>query len=901
MLQLQAPSVQENSAASVATPGAAGSAAAWEGTSVAYPAVAAHQQFEAQAARRPHAIAVVFAGQELAYDELNDRANQLARYLVDRGVVAETRVAVGLPPSLEIVVCLLAILKAGGVYVPIDPNDPADRITDVLADCRPVVILTKSVSLEKFRSFRAERIFCLDRDLQQTADFSAQNLELETSSERTAYLIYTSGTTGRPKGVMASQGNLVHYLGSARETYGYHDGDTIPALARFTFSISLFELLSPLTVGGKLLLLEREHVLNFKRLAETLAKVTAIHASPSLWRRLLPYLEARPEAERTFPRLRHVSSGGDLVPSDLLEQMQEFFPMAEIFVIYGCTEVSCMGCTYPVPRVSRVTYALVGRPFTNVKVRLLDAALLPVPVGGQGEIYFAGAGVTKGYLNLPELTAERYLTICGERFYRTGDLGREVDGQLAICGRVDFQIQLRGIRIEPGEIEVALRQTPGVRDAVVIAGELGRSEKSVIAYIVLDDMNPPEVEFIREFIGKKLPDYMVPAAFIFLPSLPVNANLKVDRRALPAPHPGNLAGLKAVLLPRDEWEKEVVEIWENSLGVRPIGIQNTFLELGGDSLQAVQILLEIERRWRKELPLTALVGDSSVQTLAAMVRDFDAAAASSSHAKNVVTLRAGGGKPPLFCLHGVLLYQELAQCLDAAQPVYGVILQEEVELLKTRTHDPINSRFSSIPDIASHYLESIRSIQPRGPYYIAGASFGGIIAFEMGQQLRAAGEEVPLVAMFDSWMIKKIPLSRRIQFHWNWFMKHGVGYLANRVWHRAEVMGRRLLTAGSRFNKQLCPGSAAAAQIFSLEDLEQLIDEVSAVIERSYVPKPYPGKLVLFRAMDQGFFSENSPDLGWNAFAEGELEVFDIPGDHKGILRGVSAAIMAQRLQSYLG
>lgn len=439
-------------------------------------------------------------------------------------------------------------------------------------------------------------------------------------------------------------------------------------------------------------------------------------------------------------------------------------------------------------------------------------------------------------------------------------------------------------------------------DAVVAVGELGHSDKSLIAYVVLSETAKLDVEAIREFLKARLPNYMLPAGFVVLAALPVNSNQKVDRRALPAPGPDNLAGLRTPVQARNDWEKQLVEIWEETFGISPIGIQNSFFDLGGDSLQAVQILIQIEERWHKTFPITVLMEAQSIEALAVVVRhgEGEKTIAEASVKSDVVPLRIGGSKPPLFCLHGVLLYQELAQCFDPEQPVYGVFLQEEVELLKTRKFDPVNSLFSSIPKIAGHYLESMRAVQPEGPYYLAGSSFGGLIAFEMGHQLRAAGEEVALVAMFDSWMIKKIPLHQRLKFHWDWFSKHGMTYLINRIGHRLERLGRRIGIMTYKLNKQIRPGEGSSP-IISSEDLEKLLDEVSNEIERSYAPKPYSGKLVLFRAMDQGFFSENSPDLGWKPFATGEFEVCHIPGDHKGILRGASASIMARRLEALLG
>ncbi len=874
----------------------------WEGPRVDYPDVPIHRHFETWAAQQPGVTAVVFEEEDLDYDELNRRANQLAHYLIAAGVTAEVRVAVCLAPSLAVPVSLLAILKAGGAYVPLDPGNPVERIASILEDCRPHLIIIQSESLPKLSALSGARFFCFDQEFEQIQRLSMQNPTTEINPKQTAYLIYTSGTTGKPKGVLVSHYNLIHYIISAKNLYGFNAGDVILAVARFTFSISLFELLSPLVAGGRLFLLARDRILNLKYLVAVLRKVTVVHASPSLWRRILSHVLASQRDDHTFPNIRHASSGGDMVPAELQETMKGIFPKADTFVIYGCTEISCMGCSYPVPRDQEVKKTLVGKPFSNMTVRLLDEAQQPVSPGNQGEIYFGGAGVATGYLNLSEITGEKFVTLDGSRFYRTGDLGRFIDGDLQISGRADFQIQLRGIRIEPGEIEARLRDVPGIREAVVVARELGSSEKSLVAYMVFEENEKPGVELIRTFLKERLPDYMQPAAFVVLAALPLNANLKIDRRALPAPVPGNMAGLGTVVFPRDGLEKHLVEIWESALGTGPIGINNSFFELGGDSLQAIQILLQIEERWNKTLPITSLVEAPSLGALADLVRHSESSKASQEGKAlgNIVPLRTGGNRPPLFCLHGVILYQELAKCLDGDQPVYAVFLQEEVELLKTRKYDPVSSDFSTIPGIARHYLESLRTTQPHGPYYLAGASFGGLIAFEMGQQLRAAGEEVALIALFDSWMIKKIPLHRRVAFHLDWLSEHGLGYLFNRAQHRLERFARRLTIAGSKMSRQVRPMSKSTTQIVSLQDLERLLDEVAAEVEHSYRPRTYPGKVILFRATEQGSLSKGSLDLGWKRLCIGDFSVFDIPGDHKGILEGVPASILATYLQPHL-
>lgn len=859
-----------------------------------------HGFFEAHAAAHPEKVAIEFNARQLTYEELNRKANQFAHYLIMAGVRAEVPVAVCLPPSLGVLVSLLAILKAGGIYVPIAPTDPVQRIAAILEDTRPKVIIAEGDLLQKIPVIAGSEVFCVDQDWRRTESLSGRNPEVPTDPQQTAYIIYTSGTTGRPKGVMASHGNLLYYITSAKERYGFNEADVMPAIARFSFSISLLELLTPLLTGGRVVLLERDQVLDLKRMLQVLRRVTIIHASPSWWRRLLACIPKDTSAYRDFEHLRHASAGGDTVPPDLLEAMKRLFRNAEIFVIYGCTEISCMGLTHFVARDSEITRSWLGRPFPRVQVRLYDSNQREVNAGCEGEIHIAGPGVTKGYLNLPALTAEKFITIEGQRFYRTGDLGRWEEDKLLIRGRIDFQIQLRGIRIEPGEIETEIRRFPGVLDAVVVARELGHSEKSLIAYLVFGANESRDVEIIRSGLKERLPQYMIPVAFVVLDAMPVNSNQKIDRRSLPAPDSDHLARTKALIPPQNAWEKQLVEIVETTLGIQPIGVESSFFELGVDSLQAVQILLQMEERWQRTFPVTILLEAKSIAALAELVRNPGPEGKGKGDwlPANVVSMRSGRGAPFLFCLQGVWRYQEMVQHLDHDQSVCAIFLPEEVELVKTGQYDPVNSVFSSIPRLASRYLESIRAVQPEGPYQLAGFSFGGLIAFQVAQQLQAEGAEVSLVAMFDSMMMRKIPLRRRLQCHTDLFLEQGVSYLITKLRGRVAKIMNKAEPIGMPLRNGLLP-CAGGSRLIDMGEREDLIDQVSEQASRSYKPETYTGKLLLFRAEDQSFFGEESPDLGWGPFAR-DLAIHHVAGNHAGIMKASSASLVAREIQSHL-
>jgi len=588
----------------------------WSSPSVTYPALPIFTAIEAHAEARPAAIALRFQDQSLSYGELNQRANQLAHYLRLQGIQPGNRVAACFEPSLEVIVALLAIFKAGGTYVPLEPTYPLERLTLILEDTQPQVLLTQT-HLQSVLPAIAPSPFCLDRDGSQIADLPTTNLNLPLDLNQIAYIVYTSGTTGKPKGVMASHANLVNYIQVAQDAYGFDASMVMPAMARFTFSITFFELLSPLVAGGQLVLLERDRILDFKRMTQLLEEITVIHASPSLLRKLIAYIDDHGLDASRFNGLKHVSSGGDLVSADLQEAMKRVFPSAEIYVIYGCSEISCMGCTYFAAPDRTVTRTFVGKPFPNVTVRLYDAHQNLVPIGVVGEIYFAGAGVTQGYLNRDDLTQQKFIDLDGQRFYRTGDLGRfDAEGNLEILGRSDFQIQLRGMRIEPGEIEVTLRTCPGVRDGVVVLRPLWRDEEGLVAFVVLDAAKPPTPEELRRFLQAKLPDYMVPSLFVALEALPLNPNGKVDRRALPELDLTQPDSSTPYVAPRTPLEQTLADIWALVLGVEMVGVNHDFFTLGGHSLMAAQVIARIQETFQIDLPLRRLFEHPTIAGLA---------------------------------------------------------------------------------------------------------------------------------------------------------------------------------------------------------------------------------------------------------------------------------------------
>ncbi|MGH8167000.1 MAG: amino acid adenylation domain-containing protein, partial [Woeseiaceae bacterium] len=556
-----------------------------------FPRKFVHEEIAGQAAKNPDKVAVRFNEEHLTYQELNGRANQLARYFRRRGVPSEGRVLVCLEPSLEVAVVLLAILKAGATYVPVNPSHPEFRIRAIVEDTRPDLIITQTRIRELVSQFGVELLEAgnLPRTVREE---STGDLSVDIQSRQIAYIYYTSGTTGQPKGVAASHANMIHFVNVARHRYRISADDVIPAVASFTFSISMFELTAALSVGGTLLILERRHVLDVERMAATLQQVTLFHIGPSLLKNIVKYIKQNVTDYGVFAMVRHASSGGDMVPAELLRDLQRIFSSSELYVIYGCSEISLMGCTWELPR-ERVKMTLVGKPFRNVHLLVLDDDDNQVPPGAIGDVCFGGPGVVGGYVNNREKTHALFFMRDGDRFYRTGDRGRlNANGELELLGRRDFQIKVRGMRVELAEIEHHLRQAKGVRDGLVAAKPHSSGEMVLVAYYVPEGGKALQHKELHAHMAARLPDYMVPVFFVELEALPLNYNLKVDRKALPDLVPEQVSARNP---PVTTTEHAIARIWCDLLHVDGVSLDDNFMLLGGDSLLAMEMILLVDR------------------------------------------------------------------------------------------------------------------------------------------------------------------------------------------------------------------------------------------------------------------------------------------------------------------
>ncbi len=558
----------------------------WNATEALYPRdKCLHQLFEAQVEQTPDGLAVVLEGQSLTYTELNVKANQLAHYLRGLGIGPEISVGLCVERSLQMIIGIFGILKAGGTYVPIDPNYPKERIADLLEDSCAVLLLIQEHLLASL-PMSTTKVICLDRDWMTIAEHPIDNLGGLTSPTNLAYVIYTSGSTGRPKGVLVSHRNVVHST-QARYSYYKEPVDCFLLLSSFAFDSSVAGIFWTLSEGGQLCISNDEIHTDPTALAEQIAqeRVTHLLCLPSLYNLLLE----QPSSQ--LCSLRVVIVAGDACPPGLVTRHYGCLPGAALFNEYGPTEGTVWSSVYRLPPRDANTSVPIGQPISNMQIYVLDSCLNPVPIGVPGELCIGGVGVARGYLNRPELTAERFIPNpfgeAGSRLYKTGDLAHHrPDGAIEFLGRVDHQVKIRGFRIELGEIEARLLQHSQVEAAVVVAREDMAGDKRVVAYLVGE---VSELDVLRVFLRETLPDYMIPSAFVLLDKLPLSPNGKLDRKALPAPDMSQQLAHQYVA-PSNPTEKILAKIWAEMLRVEQVGIRDNFFSLGGDSILAIQVV-----------------------------------------------------------------------------------------------------------------------------------------------------------------------------------------------------------------------------------------------------------------------------------------------------------------------
>ncbi|QTD96745.1 Tyrocidine synthase 3 [Streptomyces cyanogenus] len=724
----------------------------WNDTGRAVPDTTLVERFQAQAQATPDAVAVEAGGSRLTYGQLNARANRLAHHLAGQGVGPERFVGLAVPASPEALVALLAVLKTGAAYVPLDLGYPAERLVHVLDDTRPVCVLTTTGARSALPA--TDHVYLAPDNPETAAALAGLPSHDLSDADRTApllprhpaYVLYTSGSTGRPKGVVIEHRSVMNYLTWATYHYPAARGATL-VHSPLAFNLTVTALYTTLLSGGRVCLHGLEEPPSRAEGGEGPdgVPVTFLKASPSQ----LPLLEALPEEWLPGGTL---ILGGEALTGEAVGPWRAEHPDVTLINAYGPSEltVNCAQFTLPAGVETPSGPVPIGRPFWNTHAYVLDAGLRPVPPGTTGELYVSGVQVARGYLGQPGLTAERFVPCPfepGARMYRTGDLARwRVDGQLEFAGRADEQVKISGFRVEPGEIAAALTSHPSVRRAVVVAREDGPGDVRLVGYAVPGEGTTElDAQGLRAHLAERLPEYMVPSAVVALDEIPLTPNGKLDRRALPAPDyagPGRRA-------PRTPHEEMLCRLFAEVLGVEWVGVDDSFFELGGHSLTAIRLLVRICDAFGVELPLRVLFETPTVAGLAGRLD-----AAGEENALDVLLpLRTHGTRSPLFCIHpGSGLswcYAGLLPHLDQDIPVYAL-------QARGLTGGKLPE---SVEEAAQDYLEHILRIQPEGPYYLLGWSFGGGVAHAIAALLEKQGREVGLLTLLDCFPVS--PADRR--------------------------------------------------------------------------------------------------------------------------------------------
>ncbi|NET60393.1 MAG: amino acid adenylation domain-containing protein, partial [Symploca sp. SIO2E6] len=878
----------------------------WNDTTVDYPRdKCIHQLFSEQVERTPDALAVVFEEQKLTYHQLNCRANQLARYLQQFGVKPETLVGICVERSLEMVVGLLGILKAGGAYVPIDPSYPTKRVAYMLDNSQVPILLTQNHLKATLPEFQG-RVLSLDSDWNAIAAESEENPIPGVIPENLIYIIYTSGSTGKPKGTMNTHKGLVNRILWMQDEYQLTPSDRILQKTPFSFDVSGWEFWWTLNMGARLVVAKPEGHKDPHYLVKLIneQQITTIHFVPSM---LQIFLE-NPELQ-SCSSLRQVFCSGEALPIALQER---FFTRlkAELHNLYGPTEAAIDVTYWHCQPETQLSIVPIGRPIANTQIYIVDKHLQPVPIGIPGELHIGSAGLARGYLNRKELTSEKFIPNpfsqeAGSRLYKTGDLACYLsDGNIEYIGRIDNQVKIRGFRIELGEIEAILAEYPKVKEVVVIAREDNPGDKRLVAYIVAGS-TVPSINELPAFLKTKLPDYMVPSAFVVLESLPLTPNGKVDRRALPTPDASSLANKTSFVAPRDSLELQLAQIWSEVLGVSPIGIRDNFFDLGGYSLLAVRLMAKIEKQFGKNLSLAALFQGATVEQFAILLHQKT----DTQSWSGLVAIQSQGEKPPFFCMPGsggnVVHFHQLSRHLGNDQPFYA---------LQPPSLDGVSEPFRSVEEIAAYYLKAIQTFQPSDPYYLGGHSFGALVAFEMAQQLQQQGETVTLLAILD--LPARLPDSHPKKLDWD-----DTRWLTNIAYILETLSGEKLnisyeilkpLTADAqlKYLKQqmetvnLLPPDSAIERVRGIVQTLKA-DELAFL---NYLPQGgYQGRITLFRssevyeeALEMLGEMTSDPTWGWNQLSSQPVEVDVVPGSHITMLREPHVQVLAEKLLSML-
>jgi amino acid adenylation domain-containing protein len=874
----------------------------WNATTVDFPKEKCiHQLFEEQVLKTPETIAIWDDRKKVTYKELNKKANRLARYLHESGAVEGSLVSICMERSTDILVALLAVLKAGCTYIPLDPIYPKDRLALILEDGNPALMITEKKLLESLPQTETKNIFI--EDVEAYKDYSTENTDFSVTPNTVAYLIYTSGSTGKPKGVQLEHYSVVNFLASMAKKPGITPDDVMLAVTTISFDIAGLEMYLPILCGASIYIASQETSMNPDLLIQKIeaSKATILQATPVTFRMLN-------SAEWHGAKGLKILCGGEAMPKELAFDLIN--KCGELWNMYGPTETTVWSTIekVEVDEHDKTGYVNLGKPIDNTFIYILNTEFQPVPIGYPGELYIGGDGLARGYFNLPAMTKEKFLPdpfseIPGARMYRTGDLVQQVEsGKIEFLNRVDSQVKIRGFRIELGEIESALAQYKTAGDNVVIVREDTPGDKKLVAYIVRKDNQETDIAELRQFLKTKIPDYMVPSAFVFIDAFPLTPNGKIDRKVLPSPVEAAPQQAKAYLEPKSETEIQLAAIWSDVLKIKQIGIDEDFFEIGGHSMVAVTLMVKIEKQMGVRLPLAILFDNSTIKDMAQLI---DQKAENVSWG-SLVPIRSKGSKKPLYLVHGaglnLLLYTTIVAHLDPDQPVFG---------LQAKGLDGKDEPLYTIEEIAAYYNSEILKVDNSGSYSLAGFSMGGQLAYEMARQLVETGHKVSFLGVFDTVSEnvsdRHLPVlerySKRIDRIYQQIKWTTTTYLKMPGNKKYEFAALKWDSLKKRITKNddrdMQTEGVSLGKQNELPKFLHKVHRANYLALDKYILPPYPGKLTLFRATDQKFYIKDPINYGWDEYVN-EMDIIDIPGEHSRIFAPPNDVIFANALQKCL-
>jgi amino acid adenylation domain-containing protein len=803
-------------------------------------------------------------------------------------VAPDVLVGICTEKSLEMVIGVLGIQKAGGAYVPLDPQAPRDRLNIVLDDLQLSVLVTQPHLEGRFAGcpFRVVALDAVAED-----DSPGENLVSGVTADHLAYIIYTSGSTGIPKGVVVKHRPAINLIEWVNRTFAVGPSDRVLFVNSLGFDLSVYDIFGLLAAGGSVRVASGEELRDPRRLLEILytEPITFWNSAPATLSQLVPFGNGLPAGGSSRLRLAFLS--GDWIPLSMPDWIRTAFPGTRVISLGGATEATVWSNFYEVGALDAQWVSIpYGKPIQNARYHVLDAHLQPVPVGVAGDLYIGGECLAEGYFKRPELNAQKFIADPygrpGDRLYRTGDLARYwADGNLEFLGRVDHQVKVRGYRIELGEIETVLSSREDIQEVLVVAGPDPAGGKRLIAYVVAKAGCTPSTQALRNALKDKLPEYMIPAAFVWLPAFPLNASGKIDRKALPEP----LATPERVgtyLAPRTPIEILLVQIWQEALHMEKVGVNDNFFEMGGHSLLAGRVISLIQQITGRLLPLSALFANPTVAQLAALLKEDSLL---DQVWDTLVPIRKTGSRPPLYCIHpvsGDVEYAyKLIPYLPADQPVYGIL---------ARGINGVDAPYPTVEEAAAAYAEQIQARQPEGPLHLAGYSYGGLVAYEIARLLTQRGRKVENLILFDTYPpnVKYRYKHYGLQYVLLSFLclitslSNLRDFFRNQYWRSLQRRGKSVVKMiacrAGVYQYPAHPFWTDPEEDTALRDQIRLrLFRVLGKAVHRYRLNPYSGKVVFIRAMEGPARYLSHSDFGWKKNVSGPVAVHNVPGvDH---------------------